>query len=136
MTLTLELDREVDGRWIAEIPQPNILLYAASKPDAFSTRNRPRGRMFSTGSPTVNSSFRDCRIRRCWMSTWPSAKARRVFAALKRIGWHHDRTGRFPQNREEERVGELPFSFHDSDELGPAILAKVSKKTGLKPGGL
>jgi predicted RNA binding protein YcfA (HicA-like mRNA interferase family) len=23
---------------------------------------------------------------------WPSAKARRVFAALKRIGWRHDRT--------------------------------------------
>jgi predicted RNA binding protein YcfA (HicA-like mRNA interferase family) len=26
------------------------------------------------------------------MSSWPSAKARRVFAALKRIGWRHDRT--------------------------------------------
>jgi predicted RNA binding protein YcfA (HicA-like mRNA interferase family) len=26
------------------------------------------------------------------MSSWPSSKARRVFAALRRIGWHHDRT--------------------------------------------
>jgi len=26
------------------------------------------------------------------MISWPSAKARRVFAALKRIGWRHDRT--------------------------------------------
>ena len=26
------------------------------------------------------------------MSSWPSATARRVFAALKRIGWRHDRT--------------------------------------------
>jgi hypothetical protein len=25
------------------------------------------------------------------------------------------------------------FSFHDSEELGPAILAKTSKKTGLQP---
>jgi hypothetical protein len=24
---------------------------------------------------------------------------------------------------------DYPFSFHDSEELGPAILAKVSKKT-------
>src|SRR5258708_27615858 len=33
----------------------------------------------------------------------------RVFAALKRIGWRHDRT-----------VGtDYPFSFHDSEELGP-----------------
>ena len=30
------------------------------------------------------------------MSSWPSAKARRVFAALKRIGWRHDRTVGFP----------------------------------------
>ena len=28
-----------------------------------------------------------------------------------------------------------PFSFHDSEELGPAILAKVAKKTGLQLSG-
>jgi hypothetical protein len=28
---------------------------------------------------------------------------------------------------------DYPFSFHDSEELGPAILAKISKRTGLKP---
>jgi predicted RNase H-like HicB family nuclease len=34
MKLTIELDREVDGRWIAEVPQLNILLYGQSKVDA------------------------------------------------------------------------------------------------------
>ena len=34
MKLTIELDREADGRWIAEVPELNILLYAESKPDA------------------------------------------------------------------------------------------------------
>ena len=34
MKLTIELDREADGRWIAEIPELNILLYGDSKPDA------------------------------------------------------------------------------------------------------
>ena len=34
MKLTIKLDREVDGRWIAEIPELNILLYGASKQDA------------------------------------------------------------------------------------------------------
>jgi len=32
--LTIELDREVDGRWIAEIPELNILLYGDSRQDA------------------------------------------------------------------------------------------------------
>jgi predicted RNase H-like HicB family nuclease len=34
MKLTLELDREVDGRWIAEVPELNVLQYGDSKPDA------------------------------------------------------------------------------------------------------
>jgi hypothetical protein len=28
---------------------------------------------------------------------------------------------------------DYPFSFHDADELGPAILSKIAKKTGLQP---
>jgi len=34
MKLTIELDQEVDGRWIAEVPELNVLLYGESKPDA------------------------------------------------------------------------------------------------------
>ncbi len=34
MKLTIELDREVDGRWIAEIPELNILLYGSSRQEA------------------------------------------------------------------------------------------------------
>ena len=34
MTLTIELDREVDGRWIAEVPALNLLLYGDSRPEA------------------------------------------------------------------------------------------------------
>jgi predicted RNase H-like HicB family nuclease len=34
MKLTIELDREDDGRWIAEVPELNLLLYGNSKADA------------------------------------------------------------------------------------------------------
>jgi predicted RNase H-like HicB family nuclease len=34
MKLTIELDREIDGRWIAEVPELDFLLYGASKQDA------------------------------------------------------------------------------------------------------
>ena len=34
MKLMIELDREVDGRWIAEVPELNVLLYGNSKQDA------------------------------------------------------------------------------------------------------
>jgi predicted RNase H-like HicB family nuclease len=34
MKLTIELERETDVRWIAEVPELNVLLYGDSKPDA------------------------------------------------------------------------------------------------------
>jgi hypothetical protein len=34
MHLTIELDREVDGRWIADIPELNVLLCTVSKDEA------------------------------------------------------------------------------------------------------
>ena len=32
--LRIELDREVDGRWIAEVPELNVLLYGDTRQDA------------------------------------------------------------------------------------------------------
>ena len=34
MHLTIELDREEDGRWIADIPELNVLLYGQTKESA------------------------------------------------------------------------------------------------------
>jgi predicted RNA binding protein YcfA (HicA-like mRNA interferase family) len=67
------------------------------------------------------------------LSRWPATKARRVFAALQRIGCRHDRTAGSHRILEKEGWAEYPFSFHDSDEIGPAMLAKIAKRTGLKP---
>lgn len=71
------------------------------------------------------------------MSSWPSAKARRVLAALLRIGWavkRHDGTS----HRILSRDGwpDFVFSFHDGDEIGSRMLARMSKHTGLQPDDL
>jgi len=55
-------------------------------------------------------------------------------AALLRIGWHIKReTG--GSHRILARPGwpDFVFSFHDAEEIGPRMLAKISKKTGLEP---
>ena len=40
MKLTIELDREVDGRWIAEVPELNVVLYGDSRQDAIERAQR------------------------------------------------------------------------------------------------
>jgi predicted RNA binding protein YcfA (HicA-like mRNA interferase family) len=61
-----------------------------------------------------------------------STKARRVLAALKRIGWSEKR--RKGSHRTLERVGwaDYVFSFHDNEEIGPRMLARICKQTGLE----
>ena len=67
------------------------------------------------------------------MSYWPSTKARRVLSALTKIGWRIKRqTG---SHRTLERPGwsDYVFAFHDNEEIGPRMLARIAKHTGLRP---
>ncbi len=68
------------------------------------------------------------------MSQWGSAKARRVLAALLRIGSSIKRETH-GSHRILSRVGwpDTVFAFHHSEEIGPRMLARIAKKTGLTP---
>jgi len=68
------------------------------------------------------------------MSHWPSSKARRVLAALLRIGWVVKRQAA-TSHRVLGRPGwpDFVFAFHDSDEIGPRMLARIARHTGLTP---
>jgi predicted RNA binding protein YcfA (HicA-like mRNA interferase family) len=70
------------------------------------------------------------------VSQWRAVKARRVLAALLRIGWAVKRsTG---SHRVLERPGwpDYVFAFHDGDEIGPRMLARIGRSTGLTPDDL
>jgi predicted RNA binding protein YcfA (HicA-like mRNA interferase family) len=71
------------------------------------------------------------------VSHWPATKARRVLAALLRIGWSVKRHSS-ESHRVLERVGwtDYVFAFNDSDEIGPRMLARIARHTGLTPGDL
>ena len=70
------------------------------------------------------------------MSQWPSAKAKRVLAALLGIGWKIKRQS--GSHRTLTRAGwpDFVFAFHEVEEIGPRMLARISKHTGLEPGNL
>ena len=68
------------------------------------------------------------------MSQWPSTKARRVLAALLSIGWSVKRKVH-GSHRILSRPGwaNYTFAFHDREEIGPRMLARIAKRTGLTP---
>ncbi len=68
------------------------------------------------------------------MNHWPATtEANRVLAALLRIGWRVKR--QLGPHRRLSRPGwpDYTFAFHDDDEIGPVMMARIGKKTGLKP---
>ena len=67
------------------------------------------------------------------MSAWPAAKARLVLAALLRIGWVVKRTSGSHRVLAREGWADFVFAFHDADEIGPRMLARIARRTGLRP---
>ena len=68
------------------------------------------------------------------MSHWSSTKARKVFNALLRIGWSvKARKGSSHIQLAHPSKGEFTWAFHDSEEIGPQMLSRIAKHTGLKP---
>ncbi len=71
------------------------------------------------------------------MSQWPSTSAKKVYRALLRIGWcdkpRISKSGSHKQLEHSDYPYEYTWAFHDVDEIGPKMLAKIAKRTGLKP---
>lgn len=67
------------------------------------------------------------------MSRWSSAKAKRVLTALFRIGWNIKRQSGSHKVLSRPGWPDVVFAFHDNDEIGPKMLARIAKHTGLEP---
>lgn len=68
------------------------------------------------------------------MTSWPSSKARRVLAALFRIGWTLKRQSGSHKTLSRPGWPDVVFAFHDGEEIGPRMgFTRIAKRTGLKP---
>ena len=67
------------------------------------------------------------------MTHWPSSKAKRVLAALLSIGWSVKRQSGSHRTLAREGWPDFVFAFHDGEEIGPRMLARIAKHAGLSP---
>ncbi len=70
------------------------------------------------------------------MTSWPSVKAKRLYAALLSIGWSLKRQSSSHRVLQRQGWEDVVFAFHDGEEIGPKMLARMAKRTGLKPADL
>lgn len=71
------------------------------------------------------------------MSEWPSTRARKVLNALIKIGWGI-KSEKHGSHLRLSRAGfaDFTWAFHEGVEIGPRMLARIAKKTGLTPDDL
>jgi predicted RNA binding protein YcfA (HicA-like mRNA interferase family) len=67
------------------------------------------------------------------MIQWPSEKAKRVLAALLVIGWEIKRQTGSHRTLFRDGWPNFVFAFHDGEEIGPRMLVRIAKHTGLMP---
>ena len=67
------------------------------------------------------------------MNNWPSTKARRVYAALIKTGWALKRQSGSHRVLSKTGNPDYVFAFHDNEEIGPKMLVRIAKSTGLTP---
>jgi predicted RNA binding protein YcfA (HicA-like mRNA interferase family) len=67
------------------------------------------------------------------VSNWPATKARRVLAALERLGWRVKRQSGSHKLLIREGWSDYEFAFHNNAELGRKILSRIARHTGLRP---
>ena len=66
------------------------------------------------------------------MSAWPATRARRVLAALEKTGWRIIRQRGSHRVLAKQGYPNYVFAFHDRDEIGPKMLARIARHTGLR----
>ena len=65
---------------------------------------------------------------------WGTTKGKRVLSALLKMGWQI-KNGNGGSHMILAKVGFAPysFSFGHNEEIGPPMLSKIARKTGLTP---
>jgi predicted RNA binding protein YcfA (HicA-like mRNA interferase family) len=65
------------------------------------------------------------------LSRWPSAKSTVVFRALLRKGWRVVSQKGSHIKLQHPGFGSFMFGFHEGEEIGPKMLSRIAKRTGL-----
>jgi predicted RNA binding protein YcfA (HicA-like mRNA interferase family) len=64
---------------------------------------------------------------------WPATKASQLLRTLLKSGWIVKRQKGSHRILSKTNFPYFTFAFHDREEIGPKMLARISKHTGLKP---
>lgn len=140
MTFTVEIEQEKDGRWIAEIPQlPGTMAYGRTARRPCRASKRWRYVFLLSASSMVNlrqSSKKSFRLQLHEPMGLCEGSQGFGGVAAHRLDNQSALGGLAARIEFSPGWPDVVFAFHDAEEIGPRMLARVAKRTGLTPGDL
>lgn len=125
MNVTIKLDREEDGRWIAQaIGLPGVMCYRQTRDEAI--RRAERLAMEVIAGRIVHGEHPSSSLGVSFAISDEQLARQQSEARPRCIG--EDRAA-----SEAPAWPDYEFTFHEQDEIGPRILARVARRTGLSP---
>ncbi len=67
------------------------------------------------------------------MSQWSSVSAKELRKLLSKRGWELKRQKGSHQVLSHPDYPDFVFAFHDRDEIGPKMIARIAKHIGIEP---
>jgi predicted RNA binding protein YcfA (HicA-like mRNA interferase family)/predicted RNase H-like HicB family nuclease len=127
MEFSLDYELEADGRWIAEISElPGVMAYGETKRQAGDKVKALALRVLADKIDSESSAGMDHITFFPTVPQWPSVKASHLRLALNNIGWAVKRQTGSHKTLARNGWPDYIFAFHDNEEIGPRMLARVS----------
>lgn len=67
---------------------------------------------------------------------WRAVRAAQVLRALQKCGWYIKRQRGSHRILGRTDYPDYVFAFHEKEEIGPRMLSRIAKHTGLRPDDL
>ena len=67
------------------------------------------------------------------MSVWGARNSKGVLAALFRVSWRLKRQSGSHRVLSRDGWADFVCAFHDGEEIGPRMLSRIARHTGLRP---
>ncbi len=136
MSLTIFIEQENDGQWIAEVPSLNgVLVYGETREEAIEkvkelALNVIDDRIENGESLPTHTKKKEFTIRE---NVFHSIKSERLLNSLLCGGWKIKRETDLYKVMSREGFPDFVFGFNEGDEIKERVLSRIVRKNGVVP---
>jgi predicted RNase H-like HicB family nuclease len=138
VTFTIEIEREDDGRWLAEVPAlAGVMAYGQDRDEAVARVQALALRVIAARLSIVKPGrILERHGFRPLEQLASLEKSGRVLAAFSGSAGVSIRQSGSHRTLERPSWPDFVFAFHDNEEIGPRMLARIAKRHRLTSGSL